>query len=538
MNLPKLKLQINMKSKKFWIILAAIGLIAVVSVSALTNKKASKYETAIVERGDLVQTVDATGTLGSTNDLSLYFVSSGIIQDIRVEEGDEVDKGRWLANLSLSQLNASVAQAQASLDQKLAGATVEQINVSQKQLESAQIALDQAEKTLTDTISLADRNLSAEYASAQNSLDDAYIKMYNAYSSVDTIKKTYFTANDQASFIVSSNLEYEINVPKNDSKVLIDAARSSGRTSDIDLAVSSTVSSLNRILNALTIIRSTCSSTGGYSTVVSAADKTILDNQKSYISTAQISVSQLQNDISVLKIQNTNNINAAQSGVDSARANLDLQQANYDSLVAKPRDVDIAYYEAALNQAIALRNNAIIYAPIKGVITKINKKVGESINSTEAMLNMMSLSYQIEIDVPETDVVKTQTGDETTITFDALGTDTKFKGTILSIDPASTDIQDVVYYKVKVGIDEPTEVLKPGMTADVLIKTDSREDVIFVPSQAVLSNAATGEKYVRVLNNGAIEERTVKVGLKADDGKFEILSGLSAGEKIVLRLSK
>ncbi len=538
MKMPKLK--INFKSKRVWIIIGVVILIAIIATSMiLGGKKGPKYETAKVERGSLVQTVDATGNLGSTNDLSLYFVSSGIIQDVRVEEGDEVKAGQWLANLSLSQLNAAVDQAQASLDQKLAGATPEQIAVSQKQLESAQVALNQAEKTLADTTSLATQNLSAKYASAQNALDDAYIKMYNAYSTVDTIQKVYFVFSDQEGLTVRYNEEYEMNRPKNDTKTLIDAAKASGKNEDIDAAVSEAVSSLGRMLNALTAIRGVCDSTN-YQTKVTATDKSSFDTQKGYISTAQTAVSQLQNDISTLKIQSANNINSAQSGVDSARANLDLQQANYNSLVAKPRDIDIAYYEAALNQAVAARKNAIIYAPIDGTITKVNKKEGELINSSEAMIAMVSPHYQIEVDVPETDVVKIKLNDKATITFDALGSDTKFQGTVLTIDPASTDIQDVVYYKVKVGIDDDNNLslLKPGMTADVLMKTDSRESVIFVASQAVLTKTDTGEKYVRILKDGKLKEVTVKTGLKADDGKVEILSGLNEGEEIVLRTAQ
>ncbi len=536
MKIPKL----NSKSKKFWIIaVAAIVILIVVLSMIFGQNKASKYQTEKVQKGNIVQTVDETGSLGSTNDLALYFVSSGIIQNVKVEEGDTVKAGQWLANLSLSQLNAAVDQAQASLDQKLAGATDEQINVSQKQVESAQVALDQANKTLADTTTLAEKNLSAKYASAQTSLADAYIKMYNAYSAVDGIEQNYFTGNDQEGLTVRYNESYMIKEPKDQAKVYIDTAAGSKNNDDVDTAISKTISSLNSILSGLTTTRTTCDTTS-YQNRVSAAEKAALDSQKSYISSSLTAISQLQNDMSILKIQNTNNINSAQSGVSSAKANLDLQQANYDSLVAKPRDVDIAYYEAVLSQAKAARNNAIIYAPIDGTISKVNKKVGELINSSEPMINMASPNYQIEIDVPETDVVKIKLNDAAAITFDALGKDTKFNGTILSIDPASTDIQDVVYYKVKVGLnsEDDTSKLKPGMTADVVVSTASRENVIYVSSQAILSRIDTGEKYVRVLKNGKIEERIVVTGLKADDGETEIISGVNEGEDIVLRTAQ
>ncbi|MFA5086065.1 MAG: HlyD family efflux transporter periplasmic adaptor subunit [Candidatus Paceibacterota bacterium] len=525
----------NFKSKRTWIVLVLAVVLVIVGFSMFGTKKASKYETAKVERGNLVQTVDATGNIESSNDLSLHFDGMGIVENVRVKEGDEVRAGQWLANLSMLQLNAAVAQAQASLDQKLAGATAEQIAVSEKQVESAEISLDKAEDTLSDTTSLAEQNLSAKYNYALTVLDDSYIKMYNAYIAVKNLQTTYFTGYDQESLSVRTNLDYNIERQKDSAKVAIDMAKDTKKSGDIEAAVLQVKSSLGYILSGLTAVRVSCDGVA-YKNVVTSTEKTSLDSQKAYISTAQTTVSGLDSDISILKTQNDTNIKSAQAAVDSAKANLELQQANYDSLVAKPRDIDIAYYQAVLDQAVANRNKAIIYAPIDGVVTKVNKKKGELISSSEAMIELLSPHYEIKVDVPETDVVKVKVGDEAEITLDALGSDVKFKGKVLTVDPASTEIQDVVYYKVKVAIDdEGKESIKPGMTADVLVDTDRRDNVVFVSSRAILTRTGTDEKYVRVLKDGAVEERTIKMGLKADDGKVEVLSGLSEGEEIVLR---
>jgi len=529
------KIKINFKQKRTWIVLIAIIVLIFVGFSAFNGKKASKYETIKVERGNLVQTVDATGKIESSNDLSLHFDGVGIVENVRVKEGDTVRAGQWLANLSLSQLNAAVAQAQASLDQKLAGATTEQIAVSEKQVESAQIALTKAEDTLKDTTSLANKNLSAKYDYALTVLDDSYIKMYNAYIAAKNIQTNYFTGYDQDSLIVRNNIESNILRQKDYTKTAIDLAVSTKKTEDIDSAITQTKDSLAKVLSGLTAVRGACD-TDSYKNIVTSTEKTSLDSQKGYINTSQTAVSSLQNDISILKTQNENNINSATASVDAAKANFELQQANYNSLVAKPRDIDIAYYQAVLDQAVASRSKSIIYAPIDGVVTKVNKKKGELINSSEAMIELLSPHYEIKVDVPETDVVKVKVDDEATVTLDALGSDVKFTGKVLTVDPASTEIQDVVYYKVKVAInDNGDETVKPGMTADVLIKTDNRDNVFFIPSRAVLTKVDTDEKYVRILKDEKIEERIIKLGLKADDGKIEVLSGLNEGEEIVLR---
>lgn len=527
----------NFKSKKIWIILAIIVVLLIIIVPNLLKGKKSQYETAKIERGNLVQTVDATGKIESLNDLSLHFDGMGIVETVRVKEGDTVRAGQWLANLSLSQLNAAVAQAQASLDQKLVGATFEQIAVSQKQVESAQVSLNKTEDTLNDTTSLAEKNVSAKYDYALSVLDDAYIKMYNAFITTKNIQTTYFTGYDQESLTVRSNLDYNIERQKDSTKTAIDLAKNTKKREDIDTAVAQAKDSLGKMLFGLTETRDACDAVA-YN-VVTSTEKTSLDTQKSYISTAQTTISSLENDISILKIQNENNINSAKAAVDSAKAALELQQATYDSLVAKPRDIDVAYYQAILDQAVASRNKVIIYAPIDGVVTKVNKKKGELISSSEAMIELLSPHYEIEVDVPETDVVKLKLDDEAVVTLDALGSDIKFPGKVLTIDPASTEIQDVVYYKVKVAISENgDDMIKPGMTSDVLIKTDSRENVLFISSRAVLTKTDTEEKYVRILKDGKVEERVIKLGLKADDGKIEVLSGLNEGEVIVLRAIK
>jgi hypothetical protein len=154
----------------------------------------------------------------------------------------------------------------------------------------------------------------------------------------------------------------------------------------------------------------------------------------------------------------------------------------------------------------------------------------------EVMIEMLSPYYEVNVDVPETDVVKINVGDLAEITLNALGNDTKFEGVVLSVDPSSTNIQDVVYYKVKVGIkDDRDDLFKPGMSADVTIETDTRTDVVFLPSRTILTDSETDEKYVRVLVNEEIEKRVVTVGLKADDSEVEILSGINENEEVVLR---
>ncbi|MFA5368439.1 MAG: efflux RND transporter periplasmic adaptor subunit [Candidatus Paceibacterota bacterium] len=510
-----------LKSKKF-IIFSVIALIIVISIVFLSGQgKIEKYDTVKVLRGDLVQTVDVTGNLQSSDNLELHFQVPGVVSSVRVSEGSQVKKGQLLANLSLAELDAAVAAAQASLDQKLAGATLEQINASQKQIDSAQTALINAQ-------ALATISLNSKYDAALTSLSGTSVKMANAFKVMREIQLRYFTDSSQESFSFRNNLDLINNAQFKFKQSLLIAEISKSRN-DIDATITQAAEGLDVILTALTANRDIIDK-DLYKTVVTTIDKTSIEEQKSIISAEKINISGIKNDIIVSKSQNENNIS-------SAEAALNLQKANYESLIAKPRDVDVAYYEAALDQAKANRNKAILIAPISGEISKVYKKVGELVSSIDPMIELISPHFEIDVDVPETDVVKLKVDDKATITFDALGTDIKFDGIVMSIEPSSTNIQDVVYYKVKVGISETEDdVLKSGMTTNITVNTADREGVLYVPLRSVLTRNDTGQKYVRTLVNNEIVEKDVITGLKADGGLVEIISGLLEGEVIVLKI--
>jgi len=513
-----------LKSKKLIISLIVLAIVVVGAWFFLANSQKSKfpYETVKVERGNLTQTVEVTGNINATEDLSLNFQVPGVIAYVGVKEGSKVYAGQWLANLTLTELDAAVAQAQAVLDQKLAGATPEQINAAQKQIESAEIALNNAR-------ALANASLNSKYESAIVSLDDVSVKMNNTLKTTRDLKIKYFTDTSQESIRYQNNLDL-INNALLKFNGLLNLAKISRNQNDIDTTIDNALESLDIILVSLTSNRDILD-IEPHKSKISEQEKASLDNQKSIISTAKITIAGVKNDIAISKSQNENNIK-------SAEAALNLQKANYDNLVAKPREVDIAYYRAALAQAEANRNKAIIYAPISGVITKVNKNKGETISSTEPMFELLSPHFEINVDVPETNVVKIRVGKNAIITFDALGSDTKFTGKVVSIDPSAVIVRDVVYYKVKITInDTHNELLKPGMTCNILIQTDNRENVLYLPSRSILTRPGTNQKYVRVLDqNNQVVEKDVVIGLKADDGLVEILSGLEENETVILKI--
>jgi HlyD family secretion protein len=262
----------------------------------------------------------------------------------------------------------------------------------------------------------------------------------------------------------------------------------------------------------------------------------------------------------------------AKSQVDSAFTALKLAQAQYGKTVAPARPEDFKLFEAQVAQAQAnldallnQANNSIIKAPIDGEITQVNYEIGEEPAATKPMMAILSHDdFEIEIDISEADIVKVKQGNPAIVTFDALGEATKFAADVTFIEPAQTVIQEVVYYKCTVSnlsaldaagnpIDAPAtatstaasstpiagiastsplRLVRPGMTANVSITAAVKDQVLIVPTRAVIDKG-NNQKIVRVLANGQSVETPVTVGLRGDEGLTEILSGLKPGDQVI-----
>jgi hypothetical protein len=94
---------------------------------------------------------------------------------------------------------------------------------------------------------------------------------------------------------------------------------------------------------------------------------------------------------------------------------------------------------------------------------------------------------------------------------------------------------DVKYYQTMIEIHDSFPGLKPGMTAEVTIYTDTRvDDALTVPVQAIVRVPGKPPRYkCFVKTDGGFEERAVKVGI-SNDKMIEVISGLSEGEEVIL----
>lgn len=573
------------KKRKFYYILAAVVVVLAAGFYFYQQKtkKTVSYETARVERGVLAQTVDATGKIKAAEDLDLHFEVSGTVEQVLVKEGDIIKIGTRLASLRLNELNANLAQAQANLNQKLAGATDDEKSYYRAAAQMAKADLDKAMQDGVASVAAAESAL----ATAKNNLDltqggensQLVVNAYqNAVAFFNGVLATIDDGLTQADNILgientSANESFKDSLSALDSSKLrlangkylsVTEARASARAqilpltaqsahSAIDAGITKAENTLTQLSDLLLAVKDVLA----FTPASSSLSQTSLDAKKTAIETARTAagakltsligqeqaISEAKNSSETYRIayekaqRDLNDTKISWENVVKIKAaTYEQAQANLDKVSRPPREVDVASYRAILAQAVANRDKAIIYAPIDGAIVKINKKKGELILSSEAMLKLLSPSFEIEVDIPETDIAKVNLKNEVEITLDAFGDDMKFKGQVLNIEPASTEIQDVVYYRVRAALEKTDAEIKPGMTANLIINTAKKENVLFIPFRAVLTKDIGGFKYVRVLKNNNLEEREVKLGLRGDDGKVEILDGLQEGEEFVTRV--
>lgn len=510
-----------LKLKKVWIPLLIIILMVVGVMYQNQKNSQATYTQESVVRQDLIQTVSATGTVKSAEEINLNFKTSGKINRIYAKVGDKVKAGDLLVSLESTDASASVLSARASLKQAEAalaklkfGAQVEDVAVTQASVEAAKTSLANAKQSYTNTVSSQAQNvantfaqlmgLSAQAIPAKENISTATLAITGTYSGSE--RGIYTIRLDNPITLTYSVSGLETNFGVTGSR----AAPTPMGTKGLYIQFSSSGS---LAANDVWTVELPNTQSASYATY-EAAYRSSLTNQKQQVDAAEAIVKQ------------------AEQTLAQTEAQLNLKTAparSYDILSA---EAGVASAQAALLRANNDLAERIISAPVSGIITKVNSEVGETNSLAQPVMVLLADSKQeIKVQVPESDIAKLKVSQITDITFDALGSNEHFIGHVAFIDPASTVIQDVVYYEVTVFFDSNDDRIKPGMTANVDIESGKKSGVLVVPLRAV--KYENKKSYVEVLSGEQVLRKDVEIGLKGDDGLVELVSGLSEGESVI-----
>lgn len=201
-----------------------------------------------------------------------------------------------------------------------------------------------------------------------------------------------------------------------------------------------------------------------------------------------------------------------------------VSQSDYEAL-------ELAY-KVSKTSYDNLVENTTLRAPISGVVTARNYDKGDMYAMSSPIYTVQQITpVKMLVAISETDYTKVSKGDKATLTLDAFPGQS-FAGTVVRlypvIDPASHT------FSAEIQVPNNDRLLRPGMYAKVTINLGTNESIV-IPDSAVLKQQGSGVRTVFVLQaDGTVAQKPVTLGLHFD-GKYEILSGLEEGDKVVVK---
>ncbi len=486
------------------------------------RSKEPAYEFTTAQRGDIIQEVSVTGRIKPAHDVDLAFENGGRVSRIFVDIGDNVAVGQKLVQLGNAGLYAQLAEAEADLKTQKAeleelkvGTREEEIKVEEIKVENAQAALEEAKKNLVDK------------------MQDAYTKSDDAVrNKIDQFFEKPAIPNPTIDFPLTDNqlkidVEWQRLVTENTLTSWKFSLGELNPAGDLFFYTNLTKSNLNQIKTFLDKAAQALNAAKTSSKLTQAT----IDGWRTDMATARTNVNTALSNLLTADTA----LKTAESNFNLANQELLLKRAGATNEQLQAQEAQVEKAEASVLNYQAQIAKTVIVSPIAGVVTRQETKVGEIVSANANVVSIISAAnFEIEANVPEADIAKIKIGNPAKVTLDAYGDDVEFEAKVVKINPAETIIEGVATYKATFQFTEDDERIKSGMTANIDVMADKRENVIVLPQRAVITK--DGDKIVRVVKGNNIMEVKVETGLRGSYGDIEIIKGISEGDKVITLL--
>src|SRR5687767_6890847 len=366
-----------------------------------------QYMTARVERGNLRNTVTATGALQAVTTVQVGSQSSGTISALYADFNSVVKKGQVIAQLDPSTAKAQVEQARANLEQARAS------------LANARAAVVNSRAGVSDA--------QARSMAARSTVQNNQAGVSGAQANVAVLK----AQQDDALSLL------------NQQESLLKAGVIAQR--DYDVAITTYKTAEAR-----------------YNQAVSQLDQAKLAEQS-----------------------------AASSGIAQSQAAIEQSQAQVQQSQAQVQQAaaQVQQAQAALSLSEVNLSHTTITSPIDGVVVSRDVNVGQTVAASLSAPTLFTIAndltqMQVIANIDQADIGLVEQAKSVKFTVDAFpGKD--FDGKIAEMRLNPVNVQNVVTYNVVINVDNPEQKLKPGMTANLTITIDERNDVLKVPNSAL-----------------------------------------------------
>lgn len=213
--------------------------------------------------------------------------------------------------------------------------------------------------------------------------------------------------------------------------------------------------------------------------------------------------------------------------------------------VQQQQDLQLAFQEAKAKYEKSLRDRDLvtvdlayvkIRAPISGTVASVSTQEGETVAASFTAPTFVTIiadnALQLVAMVDETDISNVKPGNPVSFTVDSYPS-RDFPGTVESIAPKATIVSGVVNYEVTIDIKKDAKLLKPDMTANVMIRT-AQHQALLLPAIAVHKDG--DQSFVLIPEKNGSGRKPVVLGAN-DGGSVEIKRGISQTDGILVTTS-
>lgn len=284
--------------------------------------------------------------------------------------------------------------------------------------------------------------------------------------------------------------------------------------------------------------------------VIAQIDPTLsglqVEQSRANLSSAQANLQRIRS-IMLNDLKTYNRARALNERNFISKSEVDLAESIYNADKAQimSAQAQIAQVSASLKNNQTLLSFTKVISPVDGVVIARNVDIGQTVVASFQTPTLFLIAkdltkMQIDTNVAEADIGKIKVGQDVEYTLDGYP-DTNFKGKVKQVRIAPITIQNVVTYDVVINVDNEDLKLKPGMTANVSIITNSKKNTLIVPNACLRFTPIKDDdapKYKEqglwILADKKPERISVKTGI-SDGAYTEIISNrIKEQQKVII----
>lgn len=225
----------------------------------------------------------------------------------------------------------------------------------------------------------------------------------------------------------------------------------------------------------------------------------------------------------------------AQTETKVAESKYKALQHQLEQMKAGPTPATIKVGQAQFQQAqtsyqaaSAKIKDLTIKSPLSGFVENLHAQEGEFINPGMPLATIHNIQkVYVQLYITEGTYIGLKEGKEVKVSVPSL--EGSYSGKIVELDPYADPRTKL--FSMKISVDNPKGLIKPGMSAEVMIPTASKPKAITVPLGAVINDK--GESILYVIEGEAAKKKKIQTGARTAE-KIEVVSGLKLEDQVIV----